>query len=268
MKEEIDWDAPDDDVVDFEALEHTEMGTPVKKAEPPKTSPNIESFKNRTQQMSSREEDRKLLVELMFVGEQLKGNLSELQKLDGIAARAAALNEIDTQKIMDRLNSVSFTQIERKIVDTIREDLSKTRDEILTAAGEAEAAAKELTQKTELLKESSDSMLQIDNMADNLEEVSKNIKSWRIKNMYAAIGLSLFFGISATAIVSNIGSLFTSTESIQNAQILTPKFGKIAVLPHKTDPSIFYLAFGSKELTRVETMEENEIKYIVIHSQK
>lgn len=274
---EIDWDAPDEGVIDFEDLEEAAESPPVtiKKVESPspvkpKTSPKreLESFTNRTQQMSSREEDRKLLVEFMFVGEQLKGNLAELQKLDGIAARAAALNEIDTQKIMEKLNDVSFTQISRKIVDTIREDLKQTRTEILTAAGEAGAAAKELAQKTELLKESSDSMLQIDNMADNLEEVSKYIKSWRIKNMYAAIGLSLFFGLAAGAIVSNIGSLFTPSQAIQNAEILAP-FGKISAIQNGKDPNMYYFAFDAKKLKpEVESFEQNGVRYILFQSKK
>lgn len=217
----------------------------------------------------SRDEDKKLLAELMFVSEKIQKQIEELQSLDGIAARAAALNEIDTEKIMDRLNSVSFTQIERKIVDTIREDLKQTRTEILTAAAAAEAAARELSQKTELFKESSDSLMQIDNMSEVLEETSKDIKNWRIKNMYAAIALSLFFGTAAGTIVSNIGSLFTSSQPIENAQILTPKFGKIGVLPHKSDPNMFYMAFDSQKLKpEVESFEQNGVRYILFQSQK
>lgn len=217
----------------------------------------------------SREEDRKLLAELMFVGEQFKSNLAELKKLDGLAARAAALNEVDTEKIMQRLDNVSFTQISRKIVDTIRAELEQSRREILTAANEAAAAAKDLSQKSELLKESSDSLMQIDNMADNLQEVAKDIKNWRVKNIYAAIALSLFFGLASGAIVSNIGSLFTPSQTIQNAELLTKKFGKIAVLPHDSDPKTFYFAFGSKELSpEVQTLEQDGVRYIMFQSQK
>ncbi len=219
----------------------------------------------------TREEDRELLSNLIFANKKFAENLEELKKLDGISARAAALNEIDTHKILEKLNDVSFTQIARKITGDIREELQKTRLEILKSADEAAAAAKDLAAKTKQLKESSDSLMQIDNMADNLEEVSKNIKSWRIKNMYAAIGLSLFFGLAAGAIVSNIGSLFTPSPSqaIQNADILTPKFGKIGVLPHKTDPNMFYMAFDSQKLKpEVESFEQNGVRYILFQSQQ
>lgn len=280
---EFDFDAPYEDVINFEDLEQTEVGIPTKK-EPiakPKTGFNknsldIESFKNRSQQMSSRqmssrEEDRKLLVELMFVGEQLKGNIVELRKLDGIAQRAKALNEIDTEKIMDRLNSVSFTQIERKIVDTIREDLKQTRTEILSAADEAAAAAKDLSQKTELLKESSDSLLQIDNMASDLDDLVKSVKNWKMRNIYAAISLSLFFGIASGSIASYFILNLSNSEvqAIENAQILTPKFGKIGVLPHKSDPNMFYMAFDSQKLKpEVESFEQYGVRYIMFKSQK
>lgn len=221
--------------------------------------------------MKTREEDKELLSNLIFANKKFAENLEELKKLDGLTARAAALNEIDTHKILEKLNDVSFTQISRKIVDTIREDLAKTRTEILTAADGAAAAAKELSQKTELLKESSDSLLQIDNMADSLEEVSKNIKTWRIKNVYAAIGLSLFFGLAAGAIVSNVGSLFTNTppQAIQGGQILTPVFGSVGVLPHKTDPNIFYFAFDAQKIKpEIESFEQNGVRYILFQSQK
>jgi hypothetical protein len=217
----------------------------------------------------SREEDKKLLAELMFVGEQLQGNIAELKKLDGLAARAGALNEIDTQKIMDRLNSVSFTQIERKIVDTIREDLSRTRSEILASASAAADAAKELSKKTELLKESSDSLLQIDNMASDLDTLVKSVKNWKTKTIYGAIGLSLFFGISSGAIVSNMGTIFAPTppESIENAQILSSKFGKIVALQDQQSPKMYYIAIPShSKIKDVVSFVDNNTRYIRIES--
>lgn len=220
----------------------------------------------------SREEDKELLSNLIFANKKFAENLEELKKLDGLAARAAALNEVDTQKILESLDKVGFTQISRKIVDTIREQLEASRVEIAASSQKAEAAAKDLSQKTELLKESSDSLLQIDNMASDLDDLVKSVKNWKMKNIYAAIGLSLFFGIASGSIASYfILNLSNSNEAqtIQNAELLTPKFGKIAVLPHDTNPNIFYFAFGAKELKKeVQTLEKDGVRYIMFQSQK
>lgn len=254
---EVDWDNPDE-VVDFEDLEK-EAETPLEK-EPTakvKTSFNI-NFR-----------DLEDVVAALTAAEmQMQNNLNELKTLDGLAQKAEALSKIDTESILAKMDGLNYTQIARKITGDIREELQKTRLEILKSADEAAAAAKDLATKTELLKESSDSLMQIENMNDTLKEVANSIKNWRIKNMYAAIGLSLFFGIVAGTIVSNIGALFTPSQTIQNAELLTPKFGKIAVLPHDSDPNTFYIAFGAKELNNVETLEQDGVKYIVIHSQK
>jgi hypothetical protein len=214
----------------------------------------------------TREEDRELLSNLIFANKKFAENLDELKKLDALAARAAALNEIDTHKILEKLNDVSFTQISRKIVDTIREDLKQQRSEILTAADGAAAAAKDLAAKTVLLKESSDSMLQIDNMAENLEEVAKDIKNWRNKSMFIAIGLSLFFGIASGTIASNI-SVLMSPESIQNAQILKSKFGKIAALRDEQNPKLYYLVIPEHhKIKEVVSFVDNDMRYIKIEA--
>lgn len=258
---EFDFDAPEG-VVDFEDLElEKDTGSCVRK-EPivkPKTSGFNINFR-----------DLEDVVSALTAAEmQLQNNLVELKKLDGIAKKAEILSEISTESILSKMDGLNYTQIARKITGDIREELQKTRLEILKSADEAAGAAKDLAAKTELLKESSDSLMQIDNMSENLEEVAKAIKKWRIKNMYAAIALSLFFGISAGAIVSNVGSLFTSSQPIENAQILTQKFGKIGVLPHKTDPNMFYMAFDSQKIKPdVESFEQNGVHYILFQAQK
>lgn len=214
----------------------------------------------------TREEDRELLSNLIFANKKFAENLDELKKLDSLAARAAALNEIDTHKILEKLNDVSFTQISRKIVDTIREDLKQQRSEILTAADGAAAAAKDLAAKTVLLKESSDSMLQIDNMSDSLSEVSKDIKSWRLRNIYAAIIVSLFFGLASGTIVSNISTLM-SPESIHDAQILTSRFGEIGAVQDNKTPKLYYIVIpDGKKVKEVVSFDEDGKRYIRIES--
>lgn len=218
-----------------------------------------------------REEDQKLLAELMFVSEQMKNQIKELQALDGIAARAAALNEVDTEKILENLNRVSLTRISHEIIKNLKEELQKSRNEIITAAAGAEAAAKELSKQSENLRLASDSFLNLDNMSDDLNTLVSNVKNWKTKTIYGATALGLFFGLLSGVLVSNIGTLLSNSPTpqiIQNAELLTPKFGKIAVLPDEKNKNKFYLAFGAKELTQVEFLEENGVKYIVLHSQK
>lgn len=259
---EIDWDSPDEDVINFEELElEKDTGSPFKKE--PIVKPKTGGFNINFRDLED-------VVSALTAAEmQLQNNLVELKKLDGIAQKAEVLSQISTESILSKMDGLNYTQIARKITGDIREELQKTRLEILKSADEATAAAKDLAAKTELLKESSDSLLQIDNMAENLEEVAKDIKKWRIKSMYAAIALSLFFGIAAGTIASNIGSLFIPSQTIQNADILTPKFGKIAVLSHDTNPNVFYFAFGAKELKKeVQTLEKDGVRYIMIQSQK
>lgn len=261
----IDWDAPDEGVIDVEDLElEKDTGSPVRKE--PIVKPKSGGFNINFRDLED------VVAALTAAEMQLQTNIVELKKLDGIAARANELAKIDTPAILSQLNQLSFTQISRKIVDSIREQLEQSRAEMAQSTQKVEAAAKDLAAKTQLLKESSDSLLQIDNMAEDLDDLVKSVKNWRIKSMYAAIGLSLFFGIASGSIASYFIQNFSNSneaQAIQNAELLTPRFGKIAVLPHDTDPKIFYFAFGSKELKpEVQTLEKNGVRYIMFQSQK
>lgn len=275
---ENEWEEIDEDVVDFENIQSFKpLEEPVIKQKRGNEDEKIANFsspngpKPGAFNINFRDLEG-VVAALTAIEMQLQSNVGELKKLDGIAARANELAKIDTPAILNQLNQLSFTQISRKIVDSIREQLESSRAEMAQSTQKVEAAAKDLSQKTELLKESSDSLLEINNMSDSLNQIENSIKNWRIKTTYAAIAFSIFGGLVSGVVVSNIGSLFnsfTQTQTIQNAELLTPKFGKIAVLPHDTNPNVFYFAFGAKELKKeVQTIEKDGVRYIMFQSQK
>ncbi len=208
-----------------------------------------------------------IVSSLTAVEMQLQNNVLELKKLDNISARAKAINEVDTDKILSQFEKINFDQITHKIVDTLQKQLESQRVQISKSSSSVELASAELTKKSENLILVADGFKNLDNMADDLSEFIASVKKWRNKNMFIAIGLSLFFGLFSGVFVSNFETFFKE-EPIQNGHLLTPKFGKIAVLPDDKNKDKFYLAFGAKELTQVEILEENAVKYIVIHAQK
>lgn len=216
----------------------------------------------------SREEDKELLSNLIFANKKFAENLEELKKLDGMAARAAALNEVDTEKILENLNRVSLTRISHEIIKKLKEELEQSREQIITSAAGAEAAAKELSKQSENLRVASDSFMNLDNMADDLNNLVKNVQKWKTKTIYGAVGLSLFFGLFSGVFVSNISSIFAE-QAIRNAEILTPKFGAISTLQNKTDPNIYYFAFDGKKIKpQIETFEKDGVRYILFEGQK
>lgn len=255
---DIDWDAPDEGVVDFEDLEKSEKNIPFKK-EPttakPKTGFNI-NFR-----------DLEDVVAALTAAEmQLQNNIVELKKLDGIAARAKAIESLDTQKITEQIEKLGFTQIARKITDGLKAELEAQKKEIYTSSSALETAAKYLNQKAENLRVVADGFKNLDNMQDDLQDFTKSVKNWRNKSMFIAIGLSLFFGVVSGAIVSNINTIM-SPESIQNAQILKSKFGEIVALRDEQNPKLYYLAIPEhKKIKEVVSFVQDETRYIKIEA--
>lgn len=251
---DVDWDNPDDGVVDFEDL--SETGTPLKKnpALKPKTSGFNINFR-----------DLEDVVSALTAAEmQLQNNIAELRKLDNLAARAKAIESLDTQKITEQIEKLGFTQIARKITDGLKTELEAQKKEIYTSSSTLETAAKDLNKKAEQLRVVADGFKNLDNMQDDLADFTKSVKNWRIKNMYAAIGLSLFFGLSGGTIVSNINTML-SPESIQNAKILTSKFGEIGAIRDNRDPKWYYLVIpDGQKVKEVVSFTEDGKRYIRI----
>lgn len=254
---EIDFDAPDEGVIDFEDLKQTEVGTPLKK-EPiakPKTGFNI-NFR-----------DLEDVVAALTAAEmQMLNTLIELRKLDNLASRAKILSELDTSKILEQLEKVGFTQIARKITDNLKSELEAQKKEIYTSSSALETAAKDLNKKAENLTIVADGFKNLDNMADDLQDFAKSVKKWRNKNMFIAIGLSLFFGVVSGAIVSNINTIM-SPESIQNAQILKSKFGEIVALRDEQNTKLYYLAIPEhQKIKEVVSFIQDNTRYIKIEA--
>jgi len=255
---EVDWDAPDEGVVDFEDLEKSEKNIPSKKE--PIAKPKTGGFNINFRDLED------VVAALTAAEMQLQNNLTELKKLDGIASRAKILAELDTQKILEQLEKVGFTQIARKITDGLKAELEAQKKEIYTSSSALESAAKDLNKKAENLIIVADGFKNLDNMADDLQEFTKSVKNWRNKSMFIAIGLSLFFGIASGTIVSNINTIM-SPESIQNAQILKSKFGEIVALRDDQNPKLYYLAIPEhKKIKEVVSFVQDNTRYIKIEA--
>lgn len=255
---DFDWDGPEEGVVDFEDLEQTEMGAPIKKE--PIAKPKTGGFNINFRDLED------VVAALTAAEMQLQNNLTELKKLDGIASRAKILAELDTQKILEQLEKVGFTQIARKITDGLKAELEAQKKEIYTSSSALESAAKDISTKAENLRIVADGFKNLDNMADDLQEFTKSVKNWRNKSMFIAIGLSLFFGVVSGAIVSNINTIM-SPESIQNAQILKSKFGEIVALRDEQNQKLYYLAIPEhQKIKEVISFVQDDVRYIKIEA--
>lgn len=227
----------------------------------------------------TREEDKKLLAELMFVGEQLKGNIAELRKLDGIAKRAEALNEIDTHAIAKKLEDVSFSNVSYLIVKKLNEQFEAQTAEISKGANAAEAAAKNLSEKAENLRVVADGFNNLDNMSQNLDEFVKKFKSMSVKNLYLGVILATVTGIFTGGILSyasqtvGVGNPATpaaaASEGVYGGEILAKKFGEVGAVQDNRDPKLYYIVIpdGSK-VREVASFVEDGKRFIRIEAKK
>ena len=255
---DFDWDDPDEGVVDFEDLEQTEMGAPIKKE--PIAKPKTGGFNINFRDLED------VVAALTAAEMQLQNNIVELKKLDNLAARAKAIESLDTQKIIEQIEKLGFTQIARKITDSLKSELETQKKEIYTSSSALETATKDLNKKAENLIIVADGFKNLDNMADDLQDFTKSVKKWRNKNMFIAIALSLFFGLSSGVFVSNINSIFAA-ESIQNAQILKSKFGEIVALRDEQNPKLYYLAIPEhQKIKEVVSFVQDNTRYIKIEA--
>lgn len=259
MKDWDDYDDPGNDVVDFEDIKSFDESISPKK-EPivkPKTGSNFNiNFR-----------DLEGVVAALTAAEmQLQNNIVELKKLDGLAAKAKAIESLDTKKITEQIEKLGFTQIAKKITDGLKSELEAQKKEIYTSSATIETAAKNLSEKAENLRVVADGFKNLDNMADDLADFTKSVKNWRNKSMFISIGLSLFFGLVSGTIVSNINTIM-SPESIQNAQILKSKFGEIVALHDKQNPKLYYIAIPEhKKIKEVTSFVQGDVRYIKIES--
>lgn len=192
---EFDWDAPDEVVVDFEDLEQTEVGTPLKK-EPIIAKPKSGGFNINFRDLED-------VVSALTAAEmQLQNNLGELKKLDNLASRAKILSELDTSKILEQLEKVGFTQIARKITDSLKTELEAQKKEIYTSSAALEGAAKDLSVKAENLRIVADGFKNLDNMSDDLQEFIQKFKKMSGKNLFLGVIVATITGIFAGGVLS------------------------------------------------------------------
>lgn len=225
----------------------------------------------------TREEDKKLLAELMFVGEQLKGNIAELRKLDNIAKRAEALNEIDIHAIAKKLEDVSFSNVSYLIVKKLNEQFESQTAVISKGANAAEAAAKDLSAKAENLRVVADGFNNLDNMSQNLDEFVKKFKSMSVKNLYLGVVVATVVGIFTGGILSHasqtVGKPATpdaaASEGVYGGEILAKKFGEVGAIQDNRDPKLYYIVIpdGSK-VKEVASFTEDGKRFIRIESKK
>lgn len=222
----------------------------------------------------SREEDKELLSNLIFANRKFEENLEELRKLDGIAARAKALNEIDTQAIVRRLEDVSFSNVSYLIVKKLNEQFEAQAAEIAKGAAAAEAAAKDLSQKAENLRVVADGFNNLDNMSQNLDEFVRKFKSMSVKNLYLGVIVATVTGIFAGGILSysyqTVGKpTATAAEGVHGGEVLAQKFGEIGAIQDNRDPRMYYIVIpdGSK-VREVASFVEDGKRYIRIESKK
>lgn len=198
----------------------------------------------------SREEDKKLLAELMFVGEQLKGNIIELQKLDGIAQRAKALNELDAQVIAQKLKDMSLTHVARLITDRLNEQFESQKKEIYASSAAAEAAAKDLSAKADNLRIVADGFNNLDNMSQELDEFVQKFKKMSVKNLYLGVIAATVTGIFTGAILS-YSYQFSQGDSQKWSEFAAATGAKLA---QKED--VYSLKFNHKH--RDFSLEQNQ----------
>ncbi len=227
----------------------------------------------------TREEDRELLSNLIFANKKFEENLEELRKLDNIAARAKAIESLDTQVIAQKLKDMSLTHVSRLITDRLNEQFESQRVEIVKGAAAAEAAAKDLSAKAENLRIVADGFNNLDNMASDLDEFVKKFKSMGVKNLYLGVIIATVVGIFTGGILSyaaqTVGvnpqvaqaAATTGEENINGGEILFKKFGEVGAIQDNRDPRWYYIVIPDGQKVReVTSFVEDGKRYIRIES--
>lgn len=225
----------------------------------------------------TREEDRELLSNLIFANKKFEENLEELRKLDGIATRAKALNELDTHAIAQKLQDMSLTHVSKLIVTKLNEQFESQRIEIVKGAAAAEQAAIDLSKKAENLRVVADGFNNLDNMSQNLDEFVKKFNSMSVKNLYLGVILATVVGIFAGGILSysshtvNSSSTPAATagEGVYGGEVLAKKFGEVGAIQDNRDPKLYYIVIpDGQKVKEVVSFTENGKRYIRIESKK
>lgn len=205
MSEENEWEEIDEDVVDFENIQSfIPLEEPViKRGKEDEKIANFSSNVPKPAAFNINFRDLESVVSALTAIEmQLQNNIIELKKLDNIASRAKALTELDTQKITEQIEKLGFTQIARKITDSLKTELEAQKKEIYVSLAAAEAAAKDLSVKAENLRVVSDSFKNLDNMAQDLDEFVQKFKKMSTKSLYLGVIVATITGIFAGSILS------------------------------------------------------------------
>lgn len=228
----------------------------------------------------TREEDKELLSNLIFANKKFEENLEELRKLDGIAARAKAIESLDTQVIAQKLKDMSLTHVSRLITDRLNEQFEAQRSEIVKGASAAEAAAKDLSEKAENLRIVADGFNNLDNMSQNLDEFVKKFKSMSVKNLYLGVIIATVVGIFSGGILAyaaqTVGvnpqvaqAATTGEENINGGEILIKKFGEVGAIQDTRDPRWYYIVIpDSSKVKEVTSFVEDGKRYIRVESKK
>lgn len=191
----------------------------------------------------------------------LSSILSELQKIKTVdiskfSSKLEQAVENSNAKLTETINKIDLSQIEKKIDKKFDENISKNIKELEKASEKFATWGKEFKDPD------------IFEIVDKINEFEKFItKEFKFKSI---IFLSLV-GFFAAAIVGYYtGQMLVDSKCkqvVENADILSPKFGQITAYPHQKDPNIFYIGFEKSKLkSKIESFEQGDTRYILIEA--
>lgn len=203
------------------------------------------------------DEQQKMLTELIFVNEQLKSNINQLQELkniDIIISNIKALKHINVEQVNSKIETLDFT----KLIDSIS---IKVENKLDNAIQKIEDKSTTLSDKLQNFDIATEGLSDIDTIAESIKDIARDSKTVNRKILFTVA----FTVAIATAVVSfgasNFNKLFTETipnEAKFKKFVSNPKFTTI-----ESDSSSIFLSVPSNlKIDVMKDLNNKEIQYI------
>lgn len=145
----------------------------------------------------TREDEKKLLTDLMFANEQLAANLKELKKLDQLTQKISELEKIDTKAIVRQIQDLNAEELIDALYQKINHQIRSMGDRVAQAGRKVEGAGDKLLSSAKELNETSSNLMQLENIAKSIKKIEDFDKSYRQKSWYIGLAVAIFTGIFA-----------------------------------------------------------------------
>lgn len=158
--------------------------------------------------------------------------IAELNAID--ISLKQSIDKLESFDIHKQLRTIEVTNLRRAITQKLEEEIEKAIKKI-------EERNLVLNQKIEQFDVAIDGLSEIQLMSDNVNNITKFLKSFKIKTITVAIVSSLFFGVFTGVYISSIKEIIKN--DIENLDEFRDKYPSFTIAK---DENKFYLVFDKK----------------------